>query len=64
MAKTQSHGTWNDVKKRWEAVNDRLQEMQERTTDYVAENPVKSSLITFGIGMLAGAILMKLLERK
>jgi ElaB/YqjD/DUF883 family membrane-anchored ribosome-binding protein len=62
MAKTQ--GTWNNVKRRWEAVNDRMHDVQERTTDYMSDNPVKSALITFGIGVLAGAIIMKLLDRK
>lgn len=62
MAKPQ--GTWNTVEKRLHAVNEKLQDLQGRTTDYIAENPLKSAIIAFGIGALAGAIIMKLLDKK
>ncbi len=46
------------------AVNEKLQELQEQTQDYVAENPLKSVVVAFGAGVVAGAVLLKLLERK
>lgn len=51
----------SDVK---EMVTDRARELQEQTEDYIAENPMKSALIMFGVGIVVGAILSKLMERK
>ncbi len=47
-----------------EMVTDRARELQEQTQDYIAENPMKSALIMFGVGVVVGAVLAKLLERK
>jgi len=62
MAKNE--GTYDALKRQLHAANEKLRDMQERTTEYISENPVKSTLVSFGIGMLAGAIVMKLLEKK
>ncbi|HLC32875.1 MAG TPA: hypothetical protein VJJ82_03545 [Candidatus Nanoarchaeia archaeon] len=47
-----------------EMVTDRARELQEKTGDYIAENPMKAGLILFGVGVVVGAVLTKLMERK
>jgi ElaB/YqjD/DUF883 family membrane-anchored ribosome-binding protein len=47
-----------------ELVTDRAKELQEQTQDYIAENPMKAGLILFGVGVVVGAILTKMMERK
>ena len=56
--------TYQNLKEKVQEVNDKLRSLQENTSDYIAENPAKSTLLAFGIGVVAGAVLMKLLERK
>ncbi len=65
MPKKVEPETWREQwRDQLDSVNDRLQNLQEKTTDYVAENPAKSTLMAFGFGLLAGAVIVKLLERK
>jgi len=45
------------------ALNQKLQDVHETTTDYIAENPMKATLVALGIGLVAGAVIMKLLEK-
>lgn len=47
-----------------EMVTDRAKEIQEQTQDYIAENPMKAGLILFGVGVVVGAVLTKLMEKK
>jgi len=47
-----------------ELVTDRAKELQEQTQDYIAENPMKAGLILFGVGVVVGAIITKLMEKK
>lgn len=52
------------IKRQIQALNEKLHDMQEQTGEYISEHPFKSTLVSFGAGVLAGAVLMKLLERK
>ena len=52
------------LKRQIQALNERLHDAKDRTSDYIEENPLKSALIAFGVGVVAGAILLKLLEKK
>ncbi len=61
MAKKEEVGL---LRRQVQAMNEKLRDMHEQTTDYIAENPFKSTLVAFGIGIVAGAVLMKLLERR
>ena len=45
-------------------INDSLHDAEERATEYVAEHPAKSLLTVFGIGVVVGIALTKLLEHK
>ena len=47
-----------------ELVTGRAKELQEQTQDYIAENPMKAGLILFGVGVVVGAIITKLMEKK
>lgn len=52
------------IKRQINALNEKLSSLKENTSDYIAENPLKSTLIAFGVGLVAGAVLLKLLEKK
>ena len=52
------------LKRQVQAINEKLHDLKDKSSDYIAENPLKSTLIAFGVGIVAGAVLMKLLERK
>ncbi len=52
------------LKRQIRALNEKLHDVKDQTTDYISENPMKSTVLAFGIGIVAGAVLMKLLERK
>ena len=52
------------LKRQVQAINEKLHDLKDKGSDYIAENPLKSTLIAFGVGIVAGAVLMKLLERK
>ena len=47
-----------------ELVVDRAHELHEQTTEYIAENPIKSALILLGVGVVVGAIITKIMEKK
>jgi ElaB/YqjD/DUF883 family membrane-anchored ribosome-binding protein len=49
---------------RVESVQDTLNDASDEARKYVEDHPLSSLLIAFGIGTLAGAVLMKILERK
>lgn len=52
------------LKRQIRVLNEKLHDVKDQTSDYIAENPMKSTLLAFGIGIVAGAVLMKLMERK
>ena len=52
------------LKRQIRALNEKLHDVKDQTSDYISENPMKSTVLAFGIGIVAGAVLMKLLERK
>lgn len=52
------------LKRQIQVLNEKLHDAKERTSDYIEENPLKSTLIAFGVGVVAGAVLLKLLEKK
>ncbi len=52
------------LKRQINALNERLSSLKENTSEYISENPLKSTLIAFGVGLVAGAVLLKLLEKK
>ena len=52
------------IRRQIQALNEKLHEVKDKGSDYIAENPFKSTLVAFGVGIVAGAVLMKLLERK
>ena len=47
-----------------ESVTDRAKELHEQTSEYIAENPMKAGLILFGVGVVVGAIVTKLMEKR
>jgi ElaB/YqjD/DUF883 family membrane-anchored ribosome-binding protein len=52
------------IKRQLQALNEKLGDAKDKTSDYISENPLKSALIAFGVGVVAGAVLLKLLEKK
>lgn len=52
------------LKARLTDINEGIQDAGERATEYVAEHPAKSLLTVFGIGVVVGIALTKLLEHK
>ena len=58
-----SESTYEQLKHRVEALNDKLKDLQGQTTELISENPVKSTLVAFGVGVLLGAVVMKLMEK-
>ena len=54
----------DNLKNSAENVQEKLSDVADNTTRYIEENPVKATLVAFGVGLIAGAILLKLVERK
>ncbi len=52
------------IKRQIQALNEKLHDLKDQSSDYIAENPFKSTMVAFGVGIVAGAVLMKLLEKK
>jgi hypothetical protein len=52
------------IKRQIAALNEKLVDLKDKSSDVIAENPLKSALIAFGAGVIAGAVLLKLLEKK
>ena len=52
------------VQSKVEVVQEKLSDVADNTTMYIEENPIKATLVAFGVGLVAGAVLLKLLERK
>ena len=61
MAKNEDIGM---LKRQVQALNEKLHNLKDQTGEYISDNPFKSTLLAFGVGIVAGAVLMKLLERK
>ncbi len=61
MAKKEEVGM---IKRQIAALNEKLVDLKDKSSDVIAENPLKSTLIAFGVGIVAGAVLLKLLEKK
>ena len=51
------------IRARLQQVSEKAQDVHSATQDLISDNPTKSALIAFGVGMLAGAVLLKLLEK-
>ncbi len=52
------------LRRQVQIINEKLHDVHDQTTEYISENPLKSTLTAFAIGIVAGAVLMKILERK
>jgi len=52
------------VTRQLETLNEELRDFKDDALDYIARQPVKAALISFGIGVLAGAMLMKSKEKR
>lgn len=52
------------IRRQIQALNEKLHDVKDKSSEYIEENPFKSTMVAFGIGIVAGAVLMKLLERK
>ncbi len=61
MAKKEEIGM---LKRQIQALSEKLSDAKDKTSEVIAENPFKSTLIAFGVGVIAGAVLLKLLEKK
>lgn len=64
MAKKNEATRLQQVKAQVGALNDKLHDVSDQTQEYISEHPVKSTMTAFAIGMVAGAVLMKLLEHR
>ncbi|MBS3147283.1 hypothetical protein J4219_00190 [Candidatus Woesearchaeota archaeon] len=64
MKKNQKESAYNQIKEQLSALNERVKELPDSTKEYISDNPVSSTLVAFGIGVFAGVVVMKLLERK
>lgn len=64
VVKSTVSGWGESVKDRASAANDKWVEIQEDTRDLIAENPMSATLVAFGVGVMAGVLLTKLLEKK
>lgn len=64
VVKSTVSGWGESVKDRASAANDKWVELQEDTRDLIAENPMSATLVAFGVGVMAGVLLTKLLEKK
>lgn len=60
----QQDSTYVQIKEQLSALNERVKELPDSTKEYISENPVSSTLVAFGVGVFAGVVVMKLLERK
>jgi len=38
--------------------------LKDKTEEYIEKHPLKATLIAFGVGIVAGAVILKLLEKK
>lgn len=61
MAKKEDIGM---MKRQVQMLNEKLHDLQDQTGEYISENPFKSTAVAFGVGLVAGAILLKLLEKR
>ncbi len=52
------------IRRQIQALNEKLHDVKDKSSDYIEDNPFKSTLVAFSVGIVAGAVLMKLLERK
>ncbi|MBI4146024.1 hypothetical protein HY489_01660 [Candidatus Woesearchaeota archaeon] len=65
MAKAKKNETTlQHVKEQVSALNEKVHELGGQTTEYISENPVKSTLTAFAVGVVLGAMLMKMMERR
>lgn len=53
-----------DFKKQADSLKDKFGGAKDKTEEYIEKHPLKSALIAFGVGIVAGALLLKLLEKK
>ena len=54
----------DELKQKLETLQGKMTDLQEKTLEYVAEHPTQALGIVFGIGVVAGVVIAKLLERK
>jgi ElaB/YqjD/DUF883 family membrane-anchored ribosome-binding protein len=54
----------NKVMGKYEQLSERVIEMEQKFENKISENPLQSVGIAFGVGIVAGAVLMGLLKRR
>ena len=52
------------AQERFEAIRDRASDVHDQVTEYISDHPMTTTLLAFGVGMIAGAVLLKLMEKK
>jgi ElaB/YqjD/DUF883 family membrane-anchored ribosome-binding protein len=63
MAKAKKMEEQGMIRARLSQFNEKVQDVHASTQDLISDNPTKAALIAFGVGLLAGAVLLKLLEK-
>lgn len=61
---SQKDSAYVQIKEQLSALNEQVKELPESAKERISENPVSSVLVAFGVGVFAGVVVMKLLERK
>ncbi len=56
--------TYEKLKDQVDTLTDQVKQAHRQTADFIDDNPLKSTMIALGVGIVAGAVLMKLLDRK
>ena len=64
MPKKNEETRLESVKAQLNALNEKVHDLSTQTQDYIADHPVKSTLTAFAVGVIAGALLMKVMERR
>jgi len=54
----------NKVMSKYEHLSDKVIDMEQRFENKISENPLQSVGIAFGVGLVAGAVLLGLLKRR
>ncbi len=55
---------YEDLRQKVKDLGGRFRQVQDRATEYIEEHPLKATALAFGAGVIAGAVLLKLLEKK